>query len=74
MRWICTLPLMLSLLVLSGCVEEGPEEIAPEPAPATVPFEESKEVTPPVEAKWYSVYFTYEDNVEANLVDFIDSA
>ena len=74
MRWICILPLMLSLLVLSGCVEEGPEEIAPEPAPAQVPSEESKEVTPPTEAKWYSVYFTYEDNVEANLVDFIDSA
>ena len=49
--WI--LQLLLSLLFLSGCVEEGSEEIAPEPAPAPVPSEEPEEVTPPGEAKWY---------------------
>ena len=74
MRRIWILPFLLSLLVLSGCVEEGPEEIAPDPASARVPSEESKEVMTSTEAKWYSVYFTYEDNVEANLVAFIDSA
>ena len=74
MHRIWILSLLLSLLVLSGCVEKGPEEIAPEPAPTPVPSDESKEIAPPAEANWYSVYFTYEDNVEANLVDFIDSA
>lgn len=78
MRRIWILSLLLALLITSGCVEEGPDEITPEPVPepvpTPVPSEEPEVVTPPVEAKWYSVYFTYEDNVEANLVDYIDSA
>jgi len=72
--WILALLLSLSLLASSGCVEDGPEEITPEPALTQVPSNESKEVAPAVGAKWYSVYFTYEDDVESNMVAFIDSA
>ena len=64
MRKIWILPLLL-LILSPGCIEEAPE-VTPTPA-----FEEA---APPTEAKWYSVYFTYEDNVEANMVDFVDSA
>jgi len=82
------LPLLLSILIVSGCVDEVPE-VLPTPVMDSQDLESSSMAaadeesqaseseapeTTPLASCWCTVYFTGEDDVEGSLVEFINSS
>jgi len=63
------LPILVLLLAISGCITGGAVPIS------EVPFEVPAEGSIANEsAKWWSTYFTFGDDIEAQMTTFIDSA